>query len=214
MPEVRTTHAWGAMSVGVAILLGTVPLARYASPRSEPWWQPGLLVVGAVLLFFGMWAFVTSNRKVPPPSLEDAAVATAGPRLAAVMDPLGSHTSYFDPDTEAGAPVLSLRIAMHVSNKHPTETAVLLAAGIHKPEFDGIADGATSWPGIVWQPSGGAAPIRIPPRDNVYVMCQFDGHPLRDADGWKRHSTVEGDVFLIDQFAEAQQVGHVCWRND
>jgi hypothetical protein len=201
------------MSVGIAIAMGTVPLARAVSPGAEPWWQPGVLVVGGVFLLFGLWALVTS--KEGSQSVARVADSCSDPIVTAVIDGESLRMSLFDPDAADGAPILSLRVGMHVANTHPSESAVVLGARLETPVFDDnsvMPDGA-GWSGIVWQPSAGAAPIEITPRDNRYVMCQFDGHPLRDANGWKRHEAVKAVVILVDQFGREQSAASVRWSS-
>jgi hypothetical protein len=44
----------GRYKLGAALVIGVVPLGRAVNPTKGPWWVPGGLVLGAVLLVFGL----------------------------------------------------------------------------------------------------------------------------------------------------------------
>jgi len=48
--------------VGLALVLGIVPLGREVNPHGPAWWVPAGLVIGAVLMVFGLLLFVVPVR--------------------------------------------------------------------------------------------------------------------------------------------------------
>ena len=65
--KTELAHAWGLVTVGLALVLGIIPLGREVSPKHPPWWQMPGLAIGAVLLAVGILMFVLPHLAVKEP---------------------------------------------------------------------------------------------------------------------------------------------------
>jgi hypothetical protein len=88
----RHTLAWGCIGIGLTLLIGTVPLARSLYPRSSPWWLAPGLILGAVLLLFGLIILVLPTSTVNVPTTELSPIPE-NPTLTVIDVEQGSSAS-------------------------------------------------------------------------------------------------------------------------
>lgn len=86
-------HAWGCITVGLALLLGVVPLARTLDEHHTPWWQTPALVLGAVLLAVGLLIFL-----LPRLSIAEAPPATPDKPTGRNVHQIGGESEFEDSD--------------------------------------------------------------------------------------------------------------------
>jgi hypothetical protein len=211
----RSTHAWGSIGIGVALIIGTVPLARTLYPNSSAWWTAPGLFLGAVLLLFGMVVMVlpvASSDDSTQNGGADPVVEPQDPSLVIVDLQLGRIKG---PVHEDEHPVIPLYTALWVTNAHPTESIKIMKVRIDDVIFDGRdRNRLMGFVGFVWEGKTGnrVPPIEIEPRGTIEVGVSFEvpAHVDNNGNGLLP-GTVQATLTLIDQFNHDHQSGRVLW---
>jgi hypothetical protein len=126
VPGSRPTHAWGAVTVGIALIFGVVALGHQVSPSHTPWWViPGLVAAGCFLLLGLFLLFVPEKRSAGTP-------AGAGP------DGVGSRM----PNVEPGGDLPPTPTG-NVTTYGPTFMALAPGAHADHGSYTNVAVGTT-----------------------------------------------------------------------
>ena len=214
----RHTHAWGCIGIGLTLLIGTVPLARSLYTRS-PWWVAPGLILGAVLLLFGLIILVLPTLTVTP--MTDPSPIPENPALTVIDVPNSKRRSMIDKDMQGTSRgYVRLYTELWVTNNSATEKATVLLGQVDEVDLTG--SGISRWNGIdgvLWEivsasgTAGGVLPVEIAPRATTYLAGLFDVPANGDGQGgWHTPKVVEATVSLRDQFDTVHSLGPLVWR--
>lgn len=221
----RHTHAWGAVAVGVALLVGVVPLARAVSPHGSPWWVAPGLIAGGVLLLFGLILFVLPGAPATlgPPGPTAVLVDHVGDlRLAIVEERTNCTARFADPQTGTRINFmdpahLTFNATLWVTNEDPRQVARLLR-GVINLEYVEEEERFEELPcsvSVVGSNSATDFPLFIDPGQSVHIRVHIRQRAPIDTvdDGWYSPSFVAGNVWLIDQFNKRHATPTLLWES-